>query len=543
MSTRVLKYSGVGTFIALIGLLLATVFVAAIGERTGIPWPALLTIVVVPFIFIPGIDTVSIPPHLILPIFLPPLLWSLARRTSWGQIASQLNVVLTMSVILVFLTIAALTATAMWILPGLSLAAAMVIAAAIAPPDPVAVEAVAGPAGIPKRITGTLQTEGLFNDAASIVTFNMAMAAVVAHGEVNFTKGFFEFLYAAAVAVVVGLIVGRLAALFANSVPDSVIRTAFTWVLPFAIYAGCEAIHASGVIAIVIAAVELSSRSTMTAEDRLTGHSFWATVELLFTGVAFGLIGMSVRDAIDDAGTSIWPAVKVGVVLSIVAFAVRLVWMWVLYKLNQRKGRTRIAPLRLQEVLLMAWSGMRGLVTLALVLAIPPSATEYHHELSVIALTVLTCTMVVPGLLLPWLVGRLDLRKAPDADRVYEELNQRAYAAARRAVREHGQEHAPEAYAMVQDWLESIADKRLLDSETTDERMATFERARESALEMQRVALKAASRELHKARRERRYDPADVDAVQADLDRVILGTKRSVLARPSQVIKMEREQR
>ena len=96
---------------------------------------------------------------------------------------------------------------------------------------------------------------------------------------------------------------------------------------------------------------------------------------------------------------------------------------------------------------------------------------------------------------------------------------------------------------MVQDWLESIADKRLLDSETTDERMAAFERARESALEMQRVALKAASRELHKARRERRYDPADVDAVQADLDRVILGTKRSVLARPSKVIKMEREQR
>lgn len=543
MSTRVLEYSGVGTFIALIGLLLATVFVAAIGERTGIPWPALLTIVVVPFIFIPGIDTVSIPPHLILPIFLPPLLWSLARRTSWGQIASQLNVVLTMSVILVFLTIAALTATAMWILSGLSLAAAMVIAAAIAPPDPVAVEAVAGPAGIPKRITGTLQTEGLFNDAASIVTFNMAMAAVVAHGEVDFTKGFFEFLYAAAVAVVVGLIVGRLAALFANSVPDSVIRTAFTWVLPFAIYAGCEAIHASGVIAIVIAAVELSSRSIMTAEDRLTGHSFWATVELLFTGVAFGLIGMSVRDAIDDAGTSIWAAVQVGVVLSVVAFAVRLVWMWVLYKLNQRKGRTHIAPLRLQEVLLMAWAGMRGLVTLALVLAIPPSATEYHHELSVIALTVLTCTMVVPGLLLPWLVAKLDLRKAPDADRVYEELNQRAYAAARKAVREHGQEHAPAAYAMVQNWLDSIAEKRLLDSETTDERMATFERARESALEMQRVALKAASRELHKARRERRYDPADVDAVQADLDRVILGTKRSVLARPSQVIKMEREQR
>lgn len=100
-------------FLAIIGLLLATVFVAAIGERTGLPWPALLTIAVAPVLFIPGIETVSLDTHLILPIFLPPLLWSLARRTSWGMIRAQVHVVLVMSVVLVFLTIAALTATAM----------------------------------------------------------------------------------------------------------------------------------------------------------------------------------------------------------------------------------------------------------------------------------------------------------------------------------------------------------------------------------------------------------------------------------------------
>ena len=526
-----------GTFIALIGLLLATVLVAAIGERTGLPWPALLTVVVAPVIFIPGIDTVSIDPHLILPIFLPPLLWSLARRTSWGQIGSQLNVVLTMSIILVFLTIAALTATAMWMLPGLSLATAMVLAAAIAPPDPVAVDAVAGPAGIPKRITGTLQTEGLFNDAASIVSFNVAMAAAVAHGEVDFGKGALQFLYAAIAAVLIGLVVGRLAAIFANSVPDSVIRTAFTWVLPFAIYAGCEAIHASGVIAIVIAAVEMSSRSAMTAEDRLTGHSFWETVELLFTGVAFGLIGMSVRDAIDTAGTHIWQAVKVGVVLSVVAFAVRFIWMWVLYKINQKKHHTNVSPLRLQEVLLMAWAGMRGLVTLALVLAIPASATSYHHELSVIALTVLTCTMVLPGLLLPWLVDKLDLQNGPAGDKALEELNQRAFDAARKAVREHGEEYAPEAYAMMQERLDSIAEQRLQDPEGSEERKAAFDRARAGAAQLQEVALRAASRELQQARRERRYNPSDVDAVLADLDRLILARDRKALTGPSSLWK------
>lgn len=93
--------------LAIIGLLLATALVAAIGERTGLPWSALLTIVVAPVLFIPGIQTVSLDTDLILPIFIPPLLWSLARRTSWGMIRAQVHVVLVMSVMLVFLSIAA----------------------------------------------------------------------------------------------------------------------------------------------------------------------------------------------------------------------------------------------------------------------------------------------------------------------------------------------------------------------------------------------------------------------------------------------------
>lgn len=73
----------------IIGLVLATVFASALGERTGLPWSALLTIVVAPVMFIPGIETVSLDTQLILPIFIPPLLWSLARRTSWAMIRAQ----------------------------------------------------------------------------------------------------------------------------------------------------------------------------------------------------------------------------------------------------------------------------------------------------------------------------------------------------------------------------------------------------------------------------------------------------------------------
>lgn len=96
----------------IIGLVLATVFASALGERTGLPWSALLTIVVAPVLFIPGIETVSLDTQLILPIFIPPLLWSLARRTSWAMIRAQVHVVLVMSVVLVFLTIAAVAEAA-----------------------------------------------------------------------------------------------------------------------------------------------------------------------------------------------------------------------------------------------------------------------------------------------------------------------------------------------------------------------------------------------------------------------------------------------
>lgn len=157
--------------------------------------------------------------------------------------------------------------------------------------------------------------------------------------------------------------------------------------MSFAIYALAEEIHASGVIAIVIVAVEMSSRASFTAEDRLSGHSFWETVELVFTGLA----------------------------LSAVASVVRFVCMWVLYQFKKRMNRTDVAPLYMQEVLLMTWGGMRGLVTLALVLSIPAGTVPYHHELSVIALSVLTFTMVISGLLLPWLVRQLNLDAGPDA--------------------------------------------------------------------------------------------------------------------------------
>ncbi|MDN6237031.1 MAG: cation:proton antiporter, partial [Corynebacterium flavescens] len=163
--------------LVLIGLMLLTVVVVAVGDKIGLPWPALLTILTAVAVFTPALPSLNVPAELILPIFLPPLLWALARRTSWGVIREQWVTILSLSVLLVVATTFAVGLTAFAFLPGLGFAGAILIGAAIAPPDPVAVEAVAEPAGIPRRIISALQTEGLFNDAASIVAFHLALMA------------------------------------------------------------------------------------------------------------------------------------------------------------------------------------------------------------------------------------------------------------------------------------------------------------------------------------------------------------------------------
>ena len=212
--------------LVVMGVLLATMIVVAIGDRIGLPWPVLLTLVAAATMVLPGIPELKIPPELILPIFIPPLLWALARRTSWGQIKEQRATLLSLSVLLVFATTGAVAGVSMWLLPSLGLAGAIILGAALAPPDPVAVDAVAEPAGVPRRLTSTLQSEGLFNDAASIVAFHVALGALTAGEDLSFQTGIEEFLYSAVVATVLGLAIGFCAAKLTDWMHSTVARNA-----------------------------------------------------------------------------------------------------------------------------------------------------------------------------------------------------------------------------------------------------------------------------------------------------------------------------
>lgn len=507
-----------------VSLLLVTVIIVAIGDRIGLPWPVLLTLVAAGTLFIPGLPDFYLPADLMLPIFLPPLLWALARRTSWGMIRLQWRTVLGLSVALVFATVFAVAGVAWWYMPGLGIAGAVLLGAAVAPPDPVAVDAVAEPAGVPRRILNTLQTEGLFNDAASIVAFHVALGAITAGKNPSIALGALSFFYSAAVATVLGLVFGFASAKLTDWIALPVVRNAFTWVIPFAVYLAAEEIHASGVIAIVIAAITMHSRARIGAEDRLTGRAFWETVELLFTGVAFGLIGLSVRQSVQEAAGFIGHAIIGGVLISLTMFAVRFIWMYFTWKLYARTGRRDVAPLRLQEVLLLTMSGMRGMVTLALILSIPSGLVAYENEFGIIALVVLTCTMVIPGLSLPWMMSKLSLDRGPDAkgDEARAALNLRAKKAALAVVNGYT-EHLPDE--MIDNLKYWVAEQTGF-AATPEARDKAFEEARSKVVRIRRQAMLAAQAEILSARREPGTDPSIADEVLRSIDRMILATKR-----------------
>ncbi|MGO3258084.1 cation:proton antiporter [Corynebacterium variabile] len=524
------------TLIIVLALMLLTVLTVGVGDRIGLPWPVLLLLVTTGAMFIPGMPTVDVEPHLILPLTLPPLLWALARRTSWGMFRDQWRSILSLSVILVIVTVAVVAGTAMWMIPGLTLVGALALAAAVAPPDPVAVEAVAEPAGIPRRIIGTLQSEGLFNDAASLVIFSAAVTAAEFHDDIHWFEASGTMVYSALGAVALGWAVGRYSAKFVEWLDSPVAGNAFTWVLPFILYLVCEEIHISGVIAVVVAAVELSSRLDATAADaRLAGSAFWEVIELLVTGMAFGLMGMNVRESFFDDEVEHLKPVIWGLVISLVLVAVRAVWMSGLLWANSRsRGRYR-APVRWTDVLLLTLAGMRGLVTFALVLSLSPTDFPMRDEFTIVAFVVLLCTMVIPGLTLPTLTAYLkrnyDLHDT--ADHATEEALDDAYRAAVAVVsKELASEHlTPEAAARINERLQVIRSTSALDDgddglEDADEhariRRVRRQKAARRAIEIRRRSLNEAQRSLAASRYRKGVDPSAVAEKMHEIDRRLL---------------------
>lgn len=534
------------TLALIIGLLAVTVFCVALGERVRLPYPILMLLASSLIACIPGLKHFSIDAHLILPLFLPPLLFATAQKTSWSVFRYRWRTLLVLAVGLTAITAFAVAGTVWLLVPGIAVPLAVMVGAMVAPPDPVAVEAVAGPARMPRRMLSMLQTEGLFNDAVALVLFTSALSALTSGEDLGWAL-LPEFLIGAAIAVAIGFGLGWLYRVATRMVTTTAARTAMSVVVPFAAYMLAEELHASGVIAVVVTALETRRKSRAEdSEARISRYTFWDVANLLVTGLAFGLMGMQLRDIVVEEGWAVLDYLPVCAAVCAIVIVLRLVAMLAIAPLERSGGEEHVSW---KDSVVLTWCGMRGLATLALALAIPTTTSsgdpvEYRNMMIIVASAVLLVTLVPAGMGLGWLLRLLKLQDDGSVtDDEISELTERGKQAALAAI----QERFGESDEISEQQLEALKKRfRSLrqDLDTTTQAMAALtpdgeiadpeeqrklqakrrmvRRGRELMVAAQTVGLDAARTEVLQARSEPGVDPEAADHVLRQLDLQIM---------------------
>ncbi|MCL6667248.1 MULTISPECIES: Na+/H+ antiporter [Streptomyces] len=514
-------------------LLLGAVLSVPVGDRFGLPAPVLMTLLGIVLAVADFVPDVNVPPDLILPLLLPPLLYAAVRRTSWRQFAANIRPIFLLAVALVFVTTVCVAAVAHAVVPGLPVAAAVALGALVAPPDPVAATAVAGQLGLPRRLVSILEGEGLFNDVTAIVLYHVAVAAAVS-GEFHAARAALDLVLSAVVAVAVGVALGWGANRLLDLLGDATLQVGLTLLVPYASYVLAEELHGSGVLAVLTTALFLAEYATDPDDvmTRLAGHTFWDIVDTLVTGVAFGLIGLELHNAIRTASGRwgellAWSALILGVVV-----LVRLVYLlpatWLTQRLHAKRDHDEDIPTGWRETVVMWWSGMRGVASVALALAIPlktdaGSAFPDRDEIIFIAFGVIMGTLVLQGLTLPWLVKKLGVQSDTEREKKFErELAVRAAKAAKRRLREIEEvEELPEELSEQMLRRAFEIGVRISPDLGEEERREAHELRVRRLKRMRRIQgelLSAARHEVLAARNEPGADPEVVDRVLRHLD-------------------------
>lgn len=404
----------------IIVLLTVVSLFSMLSEKLRISYPIFLVICGLFIGFIPKVLDITLEPELVFLIFLPPLLYAAAWNTSWKDFWAMRGLIGLLALGLVIFTSCAVAIVAYLLIPGFTLALGFLLGGIISPPDAIAATSVLEKLRLPRSVVNILEGESLVNDAASLIVFRFALAAVLTHKFVLLDAGL-DF----AIVVLAGILVGLGIALFIYGVhrflpTTSSIDTAITLIAPYLMYVTAEHFHFSGVLAVVSGGLFLSARSTevFSFSTRLQSQGVWDTLVFLLNGVVFVLIGLQLPLILNRLGEGpITNAIYFGVVISIVTILVRIIWVFPAVYLPRwlsKKKQRNEALSDWKSVFIIAWSGMRGVVSLAAALSIPLTLSNgevfpQRDLILFISFIVILCTLVLQGLSLPYLVHQFDL--------------------------------------------------------------------------------------------------------------------------------------
>lgn len=416
---------------SLIFLLGAAALLAQFARVLKVPYPVFLVLGGLVIGFVPGLPTVEISPEVIFLVFLPPLLNYAAFFSSPRDLRRHLRPLLALAIGLVLLTTAAVALIA-HILIGLPWAAAFVLGAILAPTDPVAAEAIFRRLGVPGRVSTIVGGESLVNDGSGLVAYRLAVAAVVT-GAFSAWEAGLDFLLVGGGGIILGLILAWTVLPLWKRVRDPSIFIALSLLTPYAVYVLAEEVlHVSGILAVVSYGLYRGWKDPSLFPDastRIQNISFWHMLVFLLESLLFVLIGQQLPAILEGLGEYSVAQVLVYAALVYAALVgTRFFWFFTmpyLHPIFDRLLRNRYLRAPWQERLVMAWSGMRGAVSLAAALAIPlvtdtGEAFPGRDLILFLTFSTILATLVLQGLTLGPLIGWLRLEGDEEADTLAE---------------------------------------------------------------------------------------------------------------------------
>lgn len=436
-----------GTWILLV--VIAAVAVTGLANRGNLQAPLVLVTIGSIASFLPGMPRLELHPDIILGVVLPPLLYSAALRFSVATFRRHLAPILRLGIFTVLVTAFAVAFSASALVPDLTLGAALVLGAVVAPTDAVSAVAVGQRLGLPKRVIAVLTGEGLVNDATALTLFTVAVSAV-AGTRVLVDSPVVFFGYEVAGGVAIGLLLAVVVHRVRGRMYDSPLETVLGLVLPFTAYLAAEEIEASGVLAVVAAGLYMGHRATdASVATRIQERAVWESLDVLLEMFVFAYMGLQLKFVIDEvreSGLDVHRAFLYAFAVLGVVIAVRPLWVllhWARRRLTREVGLDRLGRDQFtgREYLVISWAGMRGVVTLAAAGGVPlvlASGEPFpgRETIQVIAFVVAVGTLLIQGATMPALIRVLNV--ADPYEQLYaQEQMERARTISGTAAEQH----------------------------------------------------------------------------------------------------------
>lgn len=364
---------------------------------------------------------VEFDPELFLVLFIPPLLFADGRNTILKDFIHNIREIVGLALVLVIITVIALGYLLYWVLPNVSLAAALALAAVLSPTDAVALSGIVGKGRIEKNKMEIIEGEALMNDASGLVCLKFAILIAVGQMEFNLFTISISFLFVALGGLATGFLVTWiytkiLRRLNTFTIQDSAVQIVLLFLLPFAVYLIAEHIGFSGILAAVAAGMTVNQSGMMRNAPlniRLQSDSTWSMLTFVFNGFVFTLLGIQlpsivtstyIKNRSDDL-ISFSELSIIAVVVYIALMATRFIWLWLMKHLPAIQHNRPLAFVHysLRDLAIATFAGVRGAITLAGVLSIPITVSG-RYELIFIAAGVILLSLITAVFVLPLLL-------------------------------------------------------------------------------------------------------------------------------------------